>query len=106
MSVDKHNGNPFEQSDLATRCVRGGLTPDPSTGAIVTPIFQTATYVQAAIGEHKGHTYSRASNPTVSALEANLGGLEACPPSVCFATGLADPTRWVDHEPPLPAYAR
>lgn len=75
--------------DLATRCIRGGLTPDPTTGAILTPIYQTATYVQEAIGQHKGHTYSRASNPTVSALEANLGSLENAPPAVCFATGLA-----------------
>lgn len=74
---------------LATRCVRGGLAPDPTTGAIVTPIVQSATYVQAAVGVDKGHTYSRASNPTVSALEANLGSLEGAPPAVCFATGLA-----------------
>lgn len=75
--------------DLATRCIRGGLSADPTTGAILTPIYQTATYVQEAIGQHKGHTYSRASNPTVSALEANLGSLENAPPAVCFATGLA-----------------
>lgn len=74
---------------LATRCVRGGLVPDPTTGAIVTPIVQSATYVQEAVGVDKGHTYSRASNPTVSALEANLGSLEGAPPAVCFATGLA-----------------
>jgi cystathionine beta-lyase/cystathionine gamma-synthase len=78
-----------QKTDLLTRCVRGGLAPDPATGAILTPIYQTATYVQEAIGQHKGHTYSRASNPTVSALEANLGSLEGCPASVCFSTGLA-----------------
>jgi cystathionine beta-lyase/cystathionine gamma-synthase len=76
-------------TSLSTRCIRGGLSPDPTTGAITTPIIQSATYVQDAIGSHKGHTYSRASNPTVSALEANLGTLEAAPPAVCFATGLA-----------------
>ena len=80
---------PHTVQDLSTLCVRGGLTPDPTTGAILTPIYQTATYVQEAIGQHKGHTYSRASNPTVSALEANLGSLEDAPPAVCFATGLA-----------------
>jgi cystathionine beta-lyase/cystathionine gamma-synthase len=72
-----------------TRAVHAGQAPDPSTGAITTPIFQTTTYVQQAVGVHKGHTYSRASNPTVSVLEACLGELEDAPPSVCFSTGLA-----------------
>lgn len=75
-------------ASLATRCVRGGLVPDPTTGAITTPIIQSATYVQQAIGVDKGHTYSRASNPTVSALEAALGSLESAS-TACFATGLA-----------------
>jgi cystathionine beta-lyase/cystathionine gamma-synthase len=78
-----------EDRAIETLCIRGGLVPDPTTGAITTPIIQSATYVQGAIGVHKGHTYSRASNPTVSALEANLGSLENAPPAVCFATGLA-----------------
>ncbi|MEK6701478.1 MAG: PLP-dependent transferase [Planctomycetota bacterium] len=77
------------KDSISTRAVRGGQKPDPSTGAILTPIYQTATYVQEEVGVHKGHTYSRASNPTVSALEANLGALEEAPPAVCFATGLA-----------------
>lgn len=81
--------SPESSTGIATRCVRGGQIPDPTTGAIVTPIVQSATYVQAAVGKDKGHTYSRASNPTVSALEANLGSLEGAPPAVCFATGLA-----------------
>jgi cystathionine beta-lyase/cystathionine gamma-synthase len=71
-----------------TRAVRGGVAPDPTTGAILTPIVQSTTYVQEAVGRHKGHTYSRASNPTVSALEASLGRLENCPAAVCFGTGL------------------
>ena len=75
-----------------TRAVHAGQTPDPSTGAIVTPIFQTTTYVQRAVGVHQGHTYSRASNPTVSVLEACLGELEDALPSVCFSTGLAAET--------------
>lgn len=75
-----------------TLAVHGGRRPDPGTGAILTPIFQSATYVQEAVGVHRGHTYSRASNPTVSALEAALGALEDAPPSVCFATGLAAET--------------
>ncbi len=75
-------------ASLPTRCVRGGLAPDPTTGAITTPIIQSATYVQQAVGVDKGHTYSRASNPTVSALEAALGSLENAS-TACFATGLA-----------------
>ncbi|MBX3388919.1 MAG: aminotransferase class I/II-fold pyridoxal phosphate-dependent enzyme [Phycisphaeraceae bacterium] len=74
---------------IDTVALRGGRKPDPSTGAILTPIFQSTTYAQEAVGVHKGHTYSRASNPTVSALEEALGALENTPPAVCFSTGLA-----------------
>jgi cystathionine beta-lyase/cystathionine gamma-synthase len=74
---------------LATLAIRAGREPDPTTGAILTPICQSTTYVQQAVGQHKGHTYSRASNPTVSVLEAALGALEGAPPSVCFSTGLS-----------------
>lgn len=74
---------------ISTRALHAGLRPDPTTGAILTPIVQSTTYVQEGVGVHKGHTYSRASNPTVSALESNLGGLEEAPPAVCYATGLA-----------------
>ncbi|MBL8888054.1 MAG: PLP-dependent transferase [Phycisphaerales bacterium] len=74
---------------IDTVAIRGGRRPDPTTGAILTPIYQTTTYAQDAVGVHKGHTYSRASNPTVSALEDALGALENTPPAVCFSTGLA-----------------
>lgn len=74
---------------IATRALHAGVSPDPVTGAILTPIYQSTTYVQEGVGRHKGHTYSRASNPTVSALEASLGALEDAPPGVCCATGLA-----------------
>lgn len=73
----------------ATLAVRGGQSPDPATGAILTPIVQSTTYVQEAVGHDKGHTYSRASNPTVTALEENLGALEHSLPAVCFSTGMA-----------------
>lgn len=79
----------FSAELFATTAVRGGLTPDVATGAILTPIYQSTTYHQLAVGVHKGFTYSRAANPTVSALEAALGALEAAPPAVCFATGMA-----------------
>jgi cystathionine beta-lyase/cystathionine gamma-synthase len=79
----------FSAEMFATTAVRGGLTPDPATGAVLTPIYQSTTYHQQAVGVHKGFTYSRAANPTVSALEEALGALEDTPPAVCFATGMA-----------------
>ena len=75
--------------DIATRAIRGGQSPDPVTGAILTPIYQTTTFAQEAVGVDRGYTYSRAGNPTVSALERNLGVLEDAPPAVCFSTGIA-----------------
>src|SRR5215475_1262644 len=74
---------------ICTRAIHGGQTPDPATGAILTPIYQSTTYVQQAVGVHKGFTYSRAQNPTVDALERALGALEDAPQAVCFATGMA-----------------
>src|SRR5664279_5070268 len=79
----------FSAELFATTALRGGVTPDPATGAVLTPIYQSTTYHQEAVGVHKGFTYSRAANPTVSALEAALGALEDTPPAVCFATGMA-----------------
>jgi cystathionine beta-lyase/cystathionine gamma-synthase len=75
--------------ELATIAIHGGLSPDPSTGAILTPIHQTATYVQSAVGVDKGYTYTRSGNPTVAALERNLGQLDGALPAVSFATGMA-----------------
>lgn len=80
---------PFDLDSHLTGAVRGGLCADPATGALLTPIYQSTTYRQEAVGVHKGHTYSRASNPTVSALEEALGVLEDTPPAICFATGMA-----------------
>ena len=67
----------------------GGLSPDPTTGAILTPIHQSTTFVQQAVGQDKGYTYSRSGNPTVSALEANLGAIEDALPAASFASGMA-----------------
>jgi cystathionine beta-lyase/cystathionine gamma-synthase len=80
---------PFDLDSHLTGAVRGGLHADPATGALLTPIYQSTTFRQDAVGVHKGHTYSRASNPTVSALEEALGALEDTPPTVVFATGMA-----------------
>ncbi len=74
---------------FTTRCIHAGVEPDPVTGAIVTPIFQTTTYVQDAVGVHKGFTYSRSGNPTVKVLEKKLADLDHVENALCFATGMA-----------------
>ncbi len=75
---------------FGTRAIHAGVTPEPVTGAIMTPIFQTSTYVQPAVGEPKGHyDYGRTANPTREALEANLAALESGTHAVAFASGLA-----------------
>lgn len=74
---------------FATKVIHAGIDPDPSTGAIMTPIFQTSTYVQAAPGDHKGFEYARTQNPTRSALEKNLAALENGVDAICFGSGLA-----------------
>lgn len=74
---------------FATKVIHAGIEPDPSTGAVMTPIFQTSTYVQAAPGDHKGYEYARTQNPTRSALEKNLAALENGTDAICFGSGLA-----------------
>jgi len=74
---------------FGTKAIHAGLQPDPSTGAIMTPIYQTSTYVQKAPGDHQGYEYARTKNPTRSALEANLAALENGNYGVCFASGMA-----------------
>lgn len=74
---------------FATKAVHAGQHPDPATGAIMTPIYQTSTYVQEAPGRHKGHEYSRVTNPTRTALEGNLAALEEAEYGICFASGVA-----------------
>jgi cystathionine gamma-lyase/cystathionine beta-lyase/cystathionine gamma-lyase/homocysteine desulfhydrase len=74
---------------FATDCIHAGQEPDPSTGAIITPIFQTSTYVQEAIGKHKGYEYARTQNPTRRALERNLAALEGGSDAYCYASGMA-----------------
>jgi cystathionine gamma-lyase len=74
---------------FATRAIHAGQEPDPSTGAVMTPIFQTSTYAQAGLGEHKGYEYSRSGNPTRTALETCLASLENGQYGLAFASGLA-----------------
>ena len=72
----------------ATVAIHGGQEPCPLTGAILTPIVQSTTFVQDGVGGDKGYSYSRCSNPTVSALEKVIGALEDAPPAVCTSTGI------------------
>jgi cystathionine gamma-synthase/cystathionine gamma-lyase len=73
---------------FATKAIHAGQAPDPTTGAIMTPIYQTSTYVQEAPGKHQGYEYARTGNPTRTALEANLAALESGTHGVCFSSGL------------------
>ncbi|HTV02152.1 MAG TPA: cystathionine gamma-synthase [Luteitalea sp.] len=74
---------------FSTRCIHAGQEPDDSTGAIITPLFQTSTYVQEGLGRHKGHEYARTSNPTRSAVEANIAALEEGTTGFGWASGMA-----------------
>ncbi len=74
---------------FGTKAIHAGIEPDPSTGAIMTPIYQTSTYVQTSPGEHKGYEYARTQNPTRTALEKNLAALENGKYARCFASGMA-----------------
>jgi cystathionine beta-lyase/cystathionine gamma-synthase len=78
-----------DRARFSTICIHAGQEPDPSTGAIITPIYQTSTYVQEALGKHKGHEYARTSNPTRSALEANIAAIEGGKAGFAFASGMA-----------------
>jgi len=74
---------------FATKALHAGITPDPATGAIMTPVYQTTTYVQEAIGLHKGYEYARGKNPTRTALQNNLAALENGQHAFVFGSGMA-----------------
>jgi cystathionine beta-lyase/cystathionine gamma-synthase len=78
-----------EDARFSTICIHAGQVPDPSTGAIITPIYQTSTYVQDALGQHKGYEYARTQNPTRAALEANIAAIEGGRAGFAFASGMA-----------------
>lgn len=73
---------------FGTKALHAGIEPDPTTGAIMTPIFQTSTYVQSYPGEHKGYAYARGKNPTRTALETNIAALENGQHALCFSSGM------------------
>ena len=78
-----------ETARFSTICIHAGQEPDPSTGAIITPIFQTSTYVQEELGKHKGYEYARTQNPTRYALEKNIAAIEGGKAAYAFASGMA-----------------
>jgi cystathionine beta-lyase/cystathionine gamma-synthase len=75
--------------DFETRAIHEGQEPDPATGAVTVPIYQTSTYVQDAVGEHRGYDYSRVANPTRTALQLCLASLESAEHGVAFGSGMA-----------------
>jgi cystathionine beta-lyase/cystathionine gamma-synthase len=78
--------------DFETRAIHEGQEPDPATGSLIVPIYQTSTYVQEAVGEHKGYDYSRVGNPTRTALQNALASLEGAEHGVAFSSGLGATT--------------
>src|SRR4051812_31033348 len=78
-----------DSARFSTICIHAGQEPDPSTGAIITPIYQTSTYVQEELGKHKGYEYARTQNPTRAALEANLAAIEGGKAAYAYASGMA-----------------
>jgi cystathionine beta-lyase/cystathionine gamma-synthase len=78
-----------ERDHIETLAIHAGQAPDPSTGAVMTPIYQTSTYVQQAVGQHQGYDYARTGNPTRTALEACLAALEGAAHGLAFASGMA-----------------
>ncbi len=90
--TSRYSNRDLTNAGNATRNIHFGVEPDPVTGAILPPIYQTATYAQEAVGVNKGHTYSRSSNPTVATLERKLAGIENALGASAYATGLAATT--------------
>jgi cystathionine beta-lyase/cystathionine gamma-synthase len=78
-----------DHARFSTICIHAGQEPDPSTGAIITPIYQTSTYVQEGLGQHKGYEYGRTQNPTRMAVERNIAAIEAGTAGFAFASGMA-----------------
>jgi cystathionine beta-lyase/cystathionine gamma-synthase len=87
-----HSDEDAADQRFETLALHAGTPPDPTTGAMLTPIYQTTTYRQECVGKDKGYTYSRSANPTVSALERRLAALEGAGFATCYATGLAATT--------------
>src|ERR671929_971818 len=78
--------------DFETRAIHAGQEPDPATGSVITPIYQTSTYVQEEVGKHKGYDYSRVANPTRTALENAFASLENAVHGLAYSSGLGATT--------------
>src|SRR5215813_15323060 len=78
--------------DFETRAIHAGQDPDPATGSVIPPIYQTSTYVQDAVGKNKGYDYARTANPTRTALEVALASLEGATQGLAFSSGLGATT--------------
>ena len=89
MSDPAASGHSKRQLALATLAIHGGQSPDPTTGAVMVPIYATSTYAQTSPGEHKGFEYSRSHNPTRFAFERCIADLESGTAGFAFASGLA-----------------
>ena len=81
--------NARNQLDFATRCIHAGQSPDPTTGAVMMPIYATSTYAQESPGVHKGYDYARSQNPTRMAFERCIADLEGGTAGFAFSSGLA-----------------
>ncbi len=89
MSEQQH----LAKAGFETRAIHAGYEPDPTTGAVMTPVYLTSTYVQERPGVHKGYEYSRTQNPTRDALQGNIAAIEGGTDGIAFASGLAaEPT--------------
>ena len=89
----RRDGRPYNRGmDFETRAIHDGQEPDPATGAVTVPIYQTSTYVQEAVGVHKGYDYSRVANPTRTALQKCLASLESAEHGIAFSSGLGATT--------------
>src|SRR5690606_22951178 len=86
---DLKKTNRFMEYKFATKAIHAGQQADPITGAVMTPIYQTSTYQQAAPGDHKGYEYSRGTNPTRKALEDCIAALENGKHALAFSSGMA-----------------
>src|SRR5215211_6175387 len=78
--------------DFETRAIREGQEPDPATGSVIVPIYQTSTFVQEAVGVHKGYDYARGANPTRTALQLCLASLESAEHGVAYSSGMGAAT--------------
>ena len=90
--------------EFETRAIHDGQDPDPATGAVITPIYQTTTYVQEAVGVTKGYDYSRAGNPTRTALETAVASLENADHGIAFSSGLGGTTTLMHMVTPVTAW--